>query len=175
MNRRFTVAVLLLSSLALAQEKMYQVPESQLTEQQKAKFQGASPKDVRDWVGLGKEIGMAVNESLSAITVQSNNFAQTPVGKLTVAVVIFKVIGDPAIHLLVGTVEALVLIPLWIWSYRKFLPRRVVKSQEYGENGKKKLVVYEDLEIKDDEEWRGGHWAALFLLAIIILSTIFSY
>lgn len=168
--------VMLLAMGCYAQEKMYQVPESQLTEQQKAKFQGTSPKDVRDWVGLGKEIGTAVDSSLTAVTTQANNFAQTPVGKLTVAVVIFKVIGDTAVHLLVGAVEAIVLLPLWVWSYRRFLPKPTIK-ETFNEAGKRvtRTKSPPDRTTSDQDEWLISHWVGLVGIAIVVLATVFSY
>lgn len=180
--KRVLLAVLLLSCLAVAQEKTYSVPESQLTEEQKSKFtkpNALTVQNVHDWAGLGKEIGEAVNGSLSAVTTQANNFAQTPVGKLTAAVVIFKVIGDPAIHIAVGMVEAIVLLPLWIWSYRRFLPRKVLVSEKRNDAGKIIERNYDlKLLLKSEAEVQGfivGHYFMLIALAVVILTTIFSY
>src|ERR1700683_3390454 len=116
MKQVLFAVLILFSAAAFAQEEMVSVPRSQLTEQQKANL---GTDKARSWVGMGKEIGEAVNSSMSAITTQSNNFAQTPVGKLTVFIVIWKVVGDQAVHIGGGIIELLVFTPLWVWSYRR--------------------------------------------------------
>lgn len=177
--KKLLIIILLACGTLAAQEKTYQIPESQLTEQQRQKFGGTSNtvQDVHAWVGVGKEIGTAVNDSLAAITTQSNNFAQTPVGKLTVAVVIFKVLGDTAIHIVAGFAIFICMMPLWIWSYRRFLPKRVVKSEVVAPD-KTLTRTFETLNAMDDDEangWRIGHWGALLALGVVILFTVFSY
>ena len=170
------LVIMLLTIGAVAQEKTYQVPESQLTEQQKAKLEGATPKNVSEWVGLGKEVGTAVDASLGAISNRTNEFAQTPVGKLTVAVVIFKVIGDTAVHLLAGAAEVVILLPLWVWSYRRFLPKPTIK-ETFSESGKRLTITKTppDRTTSDQDNWLTAHYFFLALLAIVILTTIFSY
>ena len=126
-------------------------------------------------VGLGKEVGTAVDSSLGAISNRTNEFAQTPVGKLTVAVVIFKVIGDTAVHIIVGITEVIVLIPLWIWSYRKYVPGRVVQTEERNEKGKVVKRTFTDKIIRNNDEWLSAHWFALVGIAAVVLFTVFSY
>lgn len=141
------------------------VPKSKLTEQQRAEFQVDS---ARSWVGTGKEIGEAVNSSLAAITTQSNNFAQTPVGKLTVFIVIWKVVGDQFLHVVGGILELLLCIPVWIWSYRRMCLTRRIKT------GKDTWQV---VEYKTNAEFTPRIAHALFAIAIMgaFLLTTFSY
>lgn len=126
-SKSLTAAVLLivLAGTALAQEEMVSIPKSKLTEQQKNEMRVGN---AQSWVGMGKEIGDAVNSSLQAITTQSNNFAQTPVGKLTVCLVIWKVVGDQAVHILGGVVILVLCVPIWLWSYRRMCMTRRVKT-----------------------------------------------
>lgn len=54
------------------------VPKSMLTEKQLAEAEKGDLKtNVHEWAGLGREVGEAVNSSLSAITEQANAFAKT--------------------------------------------------------------------------------------------------
>jgi hypothetical protein len=62
------------------------------------------------WVGIGKELGTAVNESMSALTTQADKFSKTDVGKFTMFMVAYKVLGNDAIAL----VKRLIMIPIGI-------------------------------------------------------------
>lgn len=164
-------------------EKTYQIPESQLTEEQKAKLHTpTSTSTVRDWVGLGKEIGQAVDSSLSAISNQANEFAKTPVGKMTVFVVIFKVIGDTAVHIAGGIFEIIIFMPLWVWSYRRFLPKKILSKENLdattGKVISREYVVlgYQGGKVEENiDNWRMAHWVVLAALGIIVLATVFTY
>lgn len=46
------------------------------------------------YAAVGRGIGIAVNESLGAINKQAANFAETKVGKLTMLIVAWKVLGE---------------------------------------------------------------------------------
>lgn len=171
LKKTLTLAIWLLLAISLAaQEKTYSVPESQLTQDQLKKLKGTDIKEnVHAWAGVGKEVGEAVNSSLQAITVQTNSFAQTGVGKITVALVVWKVLGDQLVHMLGGLVELVIFIPIWLWSYRrtcmtlKFkMPDKTVKIVEYVGN-------------RNDMTPRIAHSLMALGFVIVWLVTIFSY
>lgn len=161
------VVLLLFQTMALAQqnEETVSIPRSQLTEQQKAQY---AQDKTRSWVGMGKEIGEAVNSSMQAITTQSNNFAQTPVGKLTVLIVIWKVVGDQLLHVVGALLELLIFVPIWIWSYRRTCMTRRNKT------GKDTWQVVE-YQPRGDFPARSVHFAAIAALIGIFLVTMFTY
>lgn len=90
------------------------VPDSLLTDAQKVALQTnkkveeakATAQVASTYMGIGRELGEAVNSSLSAITEQSNKFANTSVGHLVIFIVLFKVCK--------GLVVAAIGIPL-VW------------------------------------------------------------
>ena len=133
----FAVSLALMAGTAIAQQvdqpnqqgEMVTVPKSLLTQEQLDKLPtagtvGAIQEDQR--ISYGKEVGIAVGEALNAVSDSAVKFADTRVGTLTILLVAYKVIGRDAIHYLAGAGFTLVWIPLWIWSYRRFLPRRVL-------------------------------------------------
>jgi muconolactone delta-isomerase len=77
---------------AQVRDSMVAVPASLLTADQKAQMEVAATQakiqTYGKWVGLGKEVGEAVNSSLAAVTDQTARFADTKVGKVTMALVI---------------------------------------------------------------------------------------
>lgn len=156
------------------------VPKSMLTEQQKSDL---AAKELQDkvstygkWVGIGHELGTAVNESLVAVTTQANNFAQTPVGKLTAGLVIWKVVGHDAMGFIMGSLEIIIILPLWVWSYRRFLPRQVLAGETFDPtSGKRMGRTYKTINDPKDEKadgWLIGHWVCLAILFLVSMMTM---
>lgn len=84
------------------------------------------------WVGIGKELGTAVNESMSALTIQADKFAQTDVGKFTMFMVAYKVLGNDVIALF----KRLIMIPIGIViiSIGTWVCIRSLKNMCWGRN-----------------------------------------
>jgi len=139
---RITLAVFVAGS-ALAQsapaEETVSVPKSMLTPHQQATVEQAALKQrvaaYGEWVGLGKEIGQAVDSSLGALTERADQFAKTRVGTFTLALVAWKVLGQDAMGMLFAAILLFVAVPIWLWSYwRMCVPRRVCVKR--GADGK---------------------------------------
>src|SRR5271157_4940498 len=172
----FGLAFLVASaSPAMAQqpEEQVSVPKSMLTKDQLDAIAQQNMKDKVErygkWVGIGHEVGQAVNESLSAITTQANNFAQTPVGKWTIVVVIYKVIGQQLTGLIIGVGTLLIGLPLWIWSYRKYLPHRIVTERTYDTSNKwSRRVTSEKYQVVMNQDNDAANWYRGFHFVFLI-------
>lgn len=177
----FATISLMLCGAAIAQQssndEIVSIPKSKLTADQLQQIQQENLQKRIDtygkWVGIGKEVGVAVNSSLEAITNQADHFSQTGVGKFTMVIVAWKVIGDQLIHVVGGLLEILIILPIWIWSYRKFCTsHRVLVKKEAGFWGAKE---YHTTELESDGDVFWGHWIAAFFLLLVVLLTVFSY
>ena len=176
MHRSLTVLALLLlvagPLVAQRQTPQVSIPESLLTPQQKAALDAAQLQDrvaqYGKWVGLGDEIGKAVNSSLSAVTTQASNFANTNVGKITVALVVWKVIGTDITQLFVGLGWFVIFIISWQWAMRKWAMDHKVLSKVNADKSKEYTIV------KGDNDWRVGLWLSLFGALVIGLIIIFA-
>ena len=170
--RTLCLALLLFLAMpAFAQdEEKVTIPKSILTKEQLSQLNQKNLREnVSSWAGVGKEIGEAVNSSLQAITTQSNNFAQTSVGKLTVILVIWKVIGDQFLHIIVGLLELLIFIPLWIWSYRRTCITRAIKMPD------KTVKIFEYDGSKYEVGPRATHMVLMLGIVTVFLATTFGY
>jgi hypothetical protein len=193
--------VLLTACFAFAQEKkMVSVPEDQLTEQQKLalKIQAvdSTVEKAHGWVGIGKEIGQAVDGALASINQRSNEFAETRVGKFTMFLVAWKVLGEQAaavanatVHFVYGFVEVLIFLPIILWSYRRNCLFRSMLLTKEGPfwNRKKTFQIIDPKGTKDsqgryvgngEDEYEVKVWMHLVLFvlfAIVFLVTVFSY
>ncbi|MFH1689736.1 MAG: hypothetical protein ABIE42_05795 [Candidatus Eisenbacteria bacterium] len=153
-----------------AQPRTVSVPESMLTETQKAEIGrrdlAAKVEQYGEWVGLGGEIGKAVDGALAAVTDRTAEFAKTDVGKLTVALVVWKVVAKDILAILICTPLLGVLWVLTWKSYRRAcMGVRRLKSRAGGwwVFGGKREYEYEE-PTSDSGEARAGAAALHFVL-----------
>lgn len=157
----------------IQQQQTFTVPASMLTEQQKAQLTTQSTQEaLKGWAGVGHEVGTAVNESLKAITSNAADFAKTDVGRLTVAIVIWKVIGDQAVHVGFGILFALFWISAWVWSFRNRCIQRTVLIGIAPD----KTKTYKLLNERSSSEGEAAaHFCVALAMIAINLLIIFSY
>ena len=125
------------------------------------------------WVGMGKEVGVAINESLSALTVQADSFSKTGVGKFTMFMVAWKVIGKDFIRFLVGVPLLITWTVLFVWLFRKNCITYSVPSKQNPDKSKEYKVV---VPLGDnDDVWiaRLVHGVVFFLGGVIIYAASF--
>lgn len=151
------IMILCLPAVLVAQrpDSMVVVPSSMLTDAQVANLElqttQAKVAQYGEWVGLGAEIGEAVNGSLAAVTEQTANFARTEVGKITMAVVVWKVIGNDILGIIFTFFLWLTILPIWVWSFKKHALSTTSSFGGYSTNGERSLVIV-------------IHWVILFLM-----------
>ena len=171
------VAVLLIASAAMGQnqtqneqEKMILVKESDLPatvlEQVRMKQQLQS---YGEYAGLGREIGTAVNEGLKAVTEQTAKFAETKVGKFTMFIIAYKVLGTDIVQFTIGIPLLMVGLIIFVWSYYKnCIPRRILVSKD--KDGNKKWEMVNDAgSDKDSEKFVHAILCALFLCLCVAI------
>lgn len=142
--KKLLIYLILSCSVLTAQQKeeTVEVPKSMLSDTQKQKLETANIKEKAElygnWVGLGKEIGSAVDGSLSALTTNADNFAKTGVGKFTMFLVAYKVIGTDLIQFVIGVPLMVIGFFVWVYSYWSMCTTRSVlikvlpdKTKEY--------------------------------------------
>lgn len=122
------------------------------------------------WVGLGKEIGTAMNESLTAITTTASNFAETKLGKFTMFIVAWKVIGTDVLQLLIGIVWIILILCISLYIYRNNTERTVLISKKWNSEGKGFEKEYK--RIDEDTDYKNTAIAILCIglaLAMLII------
>ena len=71
------------------------------------------------WVGIGTQIGTGLASTAKELGIAANEFVQTPVGKWTAAIIIWKLIGNAIVHIGFGAFVFCVVLPAWIIFWRK--------------------------------------------------------
>jgi len=191
--RSILISLVLLCSFAAAQDqpkKMVSVPEDQLTEQQKQALKiqqvDTTIQSAHGWVGVGKELGTAFDSALQSLTQRSNEFAQTKVGKFTMILVAWKVMGEDAkqfanaiVHFAYGFIELVVFLPILLWNYRRScITRKILVSKEGPFWARKKTYQVFNPQKEDEDTYRARSIVSLVLFLVFVfvfLVTVFSY
>ena len=113
------------------------------------------------WVGVGKEVGVAVKEGLLAVVEVSDKFGKTDVGKFTMLMVAWKVIGKDIIRILLGIAFIILMTVITFRVYRNlFMTKRyLIKSEGWFKHKEYKVV--------EPSDWGEGFIGLRFLLLII--------
>lgn len=135
----------------------------------------SNPENLNKWIEVGQGMGVAIAEVAKHVGVAADEFLKSSAGKITLALIVWKVIGRELVHLSGGIVFMLVFVSLWIYFFKRMC---LVKSIKYLKptDGYKTIKEYEYY--PDDDVWvngtRGIMLAVLVLIVIVGLATIFS-
>jgi hypothetical protein len=96
-----------------------------------SKIQGMEKniEKIGQYVSIGKEIGSAVDTSLGALASHIDKISQTNVGKFTMFMVAWKILGDDLVGYLVGIITLAFFLTIWVWSWRSNFYRRSIPTQ----------------------------------------------
>jgi hypothetical protein len=139
------ITSLTIANTDLSQKEFQQLPVEVQQQILEVKSKGPTTvENVGEWVGLGKEVGVAVNEALGAVTKTASEFGETKLGKLTIVLVIWKVVGEDIIQLGFAFIWIFLVTFLAFFVYYKYgKTKRHLIKETYNEETK-----------KYDKEWR---------------------
>ena len=119
-------------------EKTITVNESDLTPDQLAKIKAEKElKMLEDkishygkWVGVGSEIGSVIREGLFAVKDVAVEFSGTNVGKFTMYLIAWKVMGKDAVRIIIGILLIIICsISLPIFYKNQFGIKKIAKTK----------------------------------------------
>lgn len=84
------------------------------------------------WVGVGGEVGNAIKEGLNAVVDVSDKFSKTDVGKFTMYLIAWKVVGKDIIRILLGVVFLVVFTVFMFKYFKKTFTTYRVKVKDNG-------------------------------------------
>jgi hypothetical protein len=114
------------------------------------------------WVGVGGEVGIAVRDGLNAVVDVADKFGNTDVGKFTLIMVAWKIMGKDVLRICLGVLLIIILTGLCFKAYNlAYKPRRVlVENPGFLKYPK----LYKIIEPKNDWD---GYNSMKFLLVVI--------
>ena len=168
-------------------------PTSYMTPEQRAKYEAdlklaelEAQKDMEiaklenkikqygDWIGVGGEVGQAIEEGLSAVVGVADEFGKTDVGKFTLVLIAWKVMGKDIVKILLGIVFFSVLVFLLSRFYRRTVAdRRVCVEVTPQGLWKRNIKKYEMVESELDGEERA--WLTVGLVAAFLIGIWITY
>ena len=174
---KFLLMILTLVTFATASTA--ELPDSLLTDSQKAYLKAknitttneALQQSASGWIGIGKELGIAMDESLKAISDRSNEFAESKLGIITVGLLVWKFIGKDLIHILeeIITDGLLILFSLFMLTFgMKYMRNNYPVVEQTIEKKDKEGNVIEKVTteaLSGDAEFCA--WVARVLIAIV--------
>lgn len=116
-----------LSANIFAQKTLTQEQYDALPVEVKQKIEMTSTYPSNSW---GKEIGIAVNESLTAIEQTAINIANSKIGNVAIFLVIWKF----CVRDILGIIFSIVIMCFGIWGYNKFWKNHI-KDNELQSDG----------------------------------------
>lgn len=155
-------------------EETYTVKESDLSpdvlqrlkEQKKLQNIKQDMDTIKKITGVGKEIGIAINDGLAAITDNATKFSKTPAGQFTMFLIAWKVMAKdvPTITgMIVGFIFGIPFVIffniLMIWFFRRTTnKRRILKSKDKEGNKEWELVdtFFTESDSGEDEATKKG-------------------
>lgn len=140
------------------------IPKSVLTKlEQKEKIETASA-----YVGIGKEVGTAVNDSLKAVTKNAADLASTRLGHWLMFIIVFKLFGNIVLHTFIGLIFFITFTWFLIWSYKKNCMVRSVLKRILPD----KTREYQIIDPKESSEFENIYWTHVVGFIIIIIVSI---
>lgn len=134
-----------------------------------------------EWAGMGKEIGIAVKEGLSALGSEVDKVSKTDAGRFTMFVISWKVLGDDAKQIILGPILWLILTCIFFYLWRLIYKIRTYKIKDavYDEATGKRVIQPAEYEIKDpihdrdESPYFAGRFCMLAAYTIITAVIIF--
>ena len=190
--KKFIAIVALMFSFnavaALTTDSVANAGFSKLTEAQKAEvikqIADASSKNkdvvvpseekVEKWVKIGSQVGQGLAGAAKELGVAVNDFAKTPVGQLTMALIVWHMMGGVIVHVVGGIL--IMVVGLWFvkFMFNRAYPDKITYSKEHKNIfGNFAIENVQRTPVQDDN---AAGW--LFAAGIVIVAgliTIFTF
>ena len=133
MKQIFVVLIMLTMCIPIfAQEEQIVIKKSDIPKELLEKIQLEQKMDTYGkWVGLGKEIGEAVDGSLNALSENAVELSETNIGKMAIFLVLWKFLFMDIVQIGVGICFIIIVTITMASVYSKCIkPRTVLESKK---------------------------------------------
>lgn len=90
-----------------------------------------SEEKVEKWVKIGSQVGQGLAGAAKELGVAVNDFAKTPVGQLTMMLIVWHMVGGVIVHIFGGIL--IMVVGLWFiyFMFKRAYPDKVTYSKEH--------------------------------------------
>jgi hypothetical protein len=172
----FMIITLSYSQNQPAPQETVTIPKSELTSDQLKKIEMDNQiekiKQYGEWVGVGKEVGVAVREGLTAVVDVADKFGNTDVGKFTMIMVAWKILGEDIIKIILG-IAFLIIVNTFIFKvYKtKFMTYRIRESGVWWKFWEESKYIMN----KPSSRYDGIEFVRLIYIALVGVSFLITY
>jgi hypothetical protein len=192
MNRVTTFILMVLFSMVMAvscfaqQNSNQQQDMSRLTPEERVQLMALQDKmnqqraDERmeaaeKWIGIGErfgeKLGKIIGDVCKELGIQANEFIKTPAGKLTVGLIVWKVIGEDLWDIVGGTLAWLCITSILFVSFRHFHMNERTVNKESAEVKYISRYDFEDQNYETGSAW--AHGIGFLLTTAVCLLIVF--
>lgn len=143
-NRTLIALIVLTASLSFGQsqgtdDELVTVPKRYVSSEGLQHQQNPNPKG-QEWIGIGKEIGIATREGLTAVVDTAEKFGSTKVGTFVMVMIAWKIMAKDVLGIIIGIPIMLGGVALWVWTMKRLffgyrvLVKRDGKLKEYADH-----------------------------------------
>lgn len=133
-----------------------------------------TPENVDKWVTVGQNIGKMFGGAAKEVGVAVNEFVKTPVGQLTMALIIWNYMGNVLVHI-IGAVIILIFGSSAIWFIqRRNFPLSVMYDPEKLDRLGRRVIVKKSRPAMEGGE-AFGYMVAYVVVMGATLITLFTY
>lgn len=143
-----------------------------------AKVSTVTLGEAQKWADFGKNLGVALVSTAKELGIAVNEFSQTGIGKVTTAIIVYKLVGRDIIHFVVGLILMFGL-PALIIAARRFV---VISNIKYAYEDRKawfityrKRVVTSVEHISGDNQFWVFFWTCALTLVSIAISIVIMF
>lgn len=129
MKKLLLIVLLCISTVTYAQKTLTQEQYDALPENVKQQIEATTNSSTK--VSWGKEIGIAVNESLTAIEQSAIRIADSKIGSVATFLLIWKFCASNVL----GILFAILVLSFGIWSYSHFWKKHVAEQRGLQSDG----------------------------------------
>ena len=97
---------------------------------------------------MGADIGKGLGAVAKELGIAVNDFSKTPVGMISMGLIVWKVAGGPIVHVVFGGVLWAVFTVLWIWMFRRYYYVTTI-NETFDKDTQKRLTRKTEIRKRD--------------------------
>lgn len=117
-----------------------------------------------EWVGVGGEIGLAISEGLNSVVDVSTKFANTDVGKFTMIMIAYKIMGKDLVRIAFGILIFIIFTVYMFRYYKNSFTTLKISKQSNG------IMFWlpKTYELKEPEHYEGYEFMRFLTIPILL-------
>src|SRR5574343_622672 len=127
------------------------------------------PNQINEWVVLGENLGKALGGTAKELGVQANEFAKTPLGLISVVLIVWHFMGGMLMHLFGGVIIMLSVTLFIAWHKKQIQDISVEYDSEKTNWFGNSIIKRYSQEM--DNDWKTSYMVIWCLGALIALIT----